>query len=370
MAFINPALSRASMARLDLARQEAQAPPDVDAADQDASPAGLLQRFIQNSDEMSAALTQFRNRRLFELKTDSRPESFESVLDDDVVPKARQVLALCKVADKPVEWLLQMARGLFPDDSDLVLVLRELIRRRQLEGPVRQRLESLLEQVIAQASPKRLKAGINSALKARLFGRAMALRAGFLRQAYRDFLESDAGAASCYEDWVALFGPNRRAAVLAFIEAALLTDIDAQDPSCSRSEFGSLLVRLADLKRLRSADAMFVGGLLNDALVRRYNPEELDWLVFFFGVLKHPGELDQLLSGVLGEQVLLALHRERSMLLQAVRRMCLQLPAELFVENAAAEQLAGQFATLADIAYAHEQIEQRCGMASAYWPEE
>ncbi|MGY2282199.1 type III secretion system gatekeeper subunit SctW [Pseudomonas gingeri] len=367
---INPALTRASLARLDLARQEAQAQPDADPADQDASPAALLQRFIQSSDEMSAALTQFRNRRLFELKTESRPESFESVLDEDVVPKARQVLALGKVADKPVEWLLQMARSLFPDDSDLALVLRELLRRRQLQAPVRQRLESLLEQVIAQASPRRLKAGINSALKARLFGNAMALRATFLREAYRDFLESDAGAVSSYEDWVALFGPGRRVAVLAFIEAALLTDIDAQDPSCSRSEFGSLLARLADLKRLRSADAMFVGGLLDNALVRQYNPQELDWLVFFFGVLKHPDELDQLLSGVLGEQMLLALHRERSSLLQAVRRACLQLPHELFADSAAGERLAEQFAALAQIAHGHEQIEQRRAMTSANWPGE
>ncbi|AMB88011.1 type III secretion regulator InvE [Pseudomonas agarici] len=364
MVLLNPA-TRASMARLDLARQEAQAQPDADSTDQDASPAAALQRFIQSSDEMSAALTQFRNRRLFELKTDSRPESFESVLDEDVVPKARQLLALSKVTDKPVEWLLQMARSLFPDDSDLALVLRELLRRRQLQAPVRQRLESLLEQVIAQASPRRLKAGINSALKARLFGRAMALRASFLREAYRDFLESDDRATCCYEDWVALFGPSRRAAVLAFIEAALLTDIDAQDPSCSRGEFGALLARLADLKRLRSADAMFVGGLLDDALIRQYNPEELDWLVFFFGVLKHPEELDQLLSGVLGEQVWLALHRERSMLLQAVRRRCLQLPTELFAECAAREQLAEQFAALADIAYAHEQIERRRARVSA-----
>lgn len=364
MVSINSATSRAFMARLDAARQDAQAQAEVESTDQDSSPVALLQRFIQNSDEMSAALTRFRHRRHFELKADSCPESFEAVLDDDALPKAQQVLALARVADKPVEWLLQAARGLFPDDSDLVLVLRELLRRGQLSADARQRLERLLETVVAQASPRRLKAGINSALKARLFGRAMALRAGLLREAYRDYLESEVGAACCYEDWVALFGAARRATVLAFIEAALLTDIAAQDPSCSRREFGPLLARLADLKRLRSADSAFVGGMLADELMRQYNGEESDWLVFFFGVLRYPDELDPLLAGVLGERVLLALHSQRSALLQVVRRACLQLPHELFADDDALSRLAGQFVALADIALAHERIERRQGAAS------
>lgn len=46
------------------------------------------------------------------------------------MPKARQVLSLARLADKSTSWLLQMVRSLFPDDSDLALVLRELLRRK------------------------------------------------------------------------------------------------------------------------------------------------------------------------------------------------------------------------------------------------
>ncbi len=109
MVSINSATSRAFMARLDAARQDAQAQAEVESTDQDSSPVALLQRFIQNSDEMSAALTRFRHRRHFELKADSCPESFEAVLDDDALPKAQQVLALARVADKPVEWFSRPA---------------------------------------------------------------------------------------------------------------------------------------------------------------------------------------------------------------------------------------------------------------------
>ncbi|TWC57092.1 type III secretion protein W [Pseudomonas sp. SJZ080] len=361
---ILPAIStggRAAQARLN-AEKAAEHPQSQATADTDLDESGtaaVMQRFVQISDEMSAALAQFRGRRHFELKSDTLTDNFERVLDDDTVPKVRQILSLARLADNPVSWLLQMARKLFADDSDLALVLRELLRRKKLEKSTRQRLETLLQTVVAQASPKRMNAGINAALKARMFGKSMAVRAALLRETYRDFLESDEGPVSCYQDWIALYGPPQRTNVLAFIEAALLTDISAQDPSCSRTEFGQLLVRLNDLKRLRSADGLFIGGLLRDELICQHNPDESDWLVFLFGLLTWPDELDQLLLGVLGERVLLSLHRERSTLLQTVRRFSLQLPLQLFADEEAPLRLAQQFSLLADVAYAHECIEQR-----------
>ncbi|WP_085723148.1 type III secretion system gatekeeper subunit SctW [Pseudomonas sp. R37(2017)] len=351
---------RAAQARLNAekAAEHPQPQADVD-IDLDDSGMGAAQRFVQISDEMSAVLAQFRGRRHFELKSESLTDNFERVLDDDTVPKAQQILKLARLTDKPVNWLLQMARQLFADDSDLALVLRELLRRKKLEAGTRQRLEMLLQAVVANASPKRMNAGINAALKARMFGKTMAVRADLLRETYRDFLESDESPVGCYQDWIALYGAPQRMNVLAFIEAALLTDISAQDPSCSRAEFGQLLARVNDLKRLRSADDLFIGSLLGDALICRHNPDEPDWLVFLFGVLTYPDDLDQLLLGVLGERVLLSAHHERSTLLQTVRRLSLQLPTPLFADEQAPLRLAEQFTRLADIAYTHECIEQR-----------
>ncbi|ROM84642.1 type III secretion regulator InvE [Pseudomonas brassicacearum] len=352
---------RAAQARLNSEKAAEHPQPSVDAwADaDDSATAAVAQRMVQISDELSAALTQFRGRRLFELKSETPTDTFERVLEDDTVPKARQVLSLARLADKPVAWLLDMARQLFPDDSDLALVLRALLRRRNLQSPTRQRLETLLQTVIAQGSPKRMNAGINAALKARMFGASMAVRAGLLRETYRDFLESDDGPLNAYQDWIALYGPSQRMNVLAFIEAALLTDISAQDPSCSHAEFGQLLGRLTDLKHLRSADGLFIDALLGDALVCRHNADEADWLVFLFGVLAYPDDLDQWLLGAVGEPVLLSSHRDRSALLQTVRRLSLRLPPSLFVNEDAPVRLAQQFTRLADVAYAHECLEQR-----------
>ena len=326
---------------------------------EDTSPAAALQRFMQSSDEMSAALTQFRNRRNFEAAVETSMGGFEKVLDDDAVPKAKHILALARLGERSVEWLLQLARGLFPDDSDLVLVLRQLLRQKQLPQATLQRLEKLLHAVQDQAPPKRLKAGINCALKARLFGKKLGLRPGLMRETYRAFLEADDGPVECYEDWIALYGYPHRATVLSFIEAALLTDIDALDPSCSRSEFGELLGKLAQLKRLRSADEAFIKQLLGNALIRRHERQESDLVLFLLGLLRYPDELDQLLHDTFGETVLLASHAERSLVVQVMRAACLSLPVELFPDPQAPQRLAEHFTHMADIAFAHEAIERR-----------
>lgn len=351
---------RAAQARLNSEKAAEFPPPQaIQSEADDGAAVTLSQRLVQASDEMSAALTQFRVRRHFELKSEGVPDNFERVLEDDVLPKVQQLLRLAPLADPPVAGLLSMARKLFADDSDLVWVLRELLRRKALDTVSRQRLETLLQAVVAQACPKRLGAGINAALKARLFGASMAVRAALLRESYRDFLESDDGPVSCYQDWIALYGWGQRRHVLAFIEAALLTDISAQDPSCSRLEFGQLLSRLTGLKCLRSAEILFIDGVLAEPAVCRHNADEGDWLVFLLGLLTCPDELDSLLFGVLGESVRLSPHPERSALVQTVRRLSLQLPLSLFADEQALQRLAPQFSRLAAIAFGHEGLARR-----------
>ncbi|VVP32300.1 hypothetical protein PS865_04425 [Pseudomonas fluorescens] len=326
--------------------------------EEEGTPAAAVQRFVDNSDEMSAALrSQFRRRTDFGSKFEGMSESFERVLEEDVIPRARHIIAIASEGNHSLEWLLQQARGLFPDDSDLVLVLRELLLRRGMAEATRERLQMMLQKVLEQAPAKRLKAGINVALKARMFGKALKMRAALMRDTYRSFLESEAGAAQSYEDWITLYGYQHRGSVLEFIETALLTDIDALDPSCSREEFGQLLKKLGDLKRLRSADAAFIQRLLRNELIVRHNDREPDWLVFLLGLLQYPDELQQMLMEVFGERLLLVEHRERGQLLQILRLMCLALPAELFFDDEALQRLAQQFTELSDRVYAHETLD-------------
>ncbi|WP_434626722.1 YopN/LcrE/InvE/MxiC type III secretion system gatekeeper [Chromobacterium sp. CV08] len=326
---------------------------------EDASPAAEVQRFAQATDEMAAVLTQFRNRRDYDKKLGHLADSFERVLDDETLPKAQRVIQVAKTHGVSAEELLRQARALFPDASDLALVLRELLRRRQLDEVVRKRLQALLKQVEDEAEPRQLKAGINCALKARLFGKALDLSPGLLRASYRQFLESDAAEAEVYADWVASYGLRRRAAVLDFIEGALLADIDAQDPSCSRLEFGQLLGRLTQLKLLRSADSEFVGRLLADPLARRFNADEGGWLLLMLGLLQQPEQVDALLADTVGAEALLSRHAEHSSLLQLLYQACKTLPPRLFLDEAWQPALLEALRDMAAVAYRREQAERR-----------
>lgn len=325
----------------------------------DSNPAAEVQRFVQSTDEMAAALTQFRNRRDYDKKLGHLADSFERVLDEEAQPKAQQIVQVAKAHGISAEELLRQARALFPDDSDLVLVLRELLRRRQLDEVVRKRLEALLKQVEDQADPKPLKAGINCALKARLFGKALQLSPGLLRASYRQFLQSEASEVDVYADWIGSYGYQRRALVLDFIEGALLADIDSQDPSCSRLEFGYLLGRMGQLKLLRSADASFVGGLMSNEHVCAFNGNEADWLLLLLSLLQQPQDLDALLADTVGRSALLSRHREHSTLLQALYQACKALPPVLFVDDRWQGALLDALRQMASIAYRHELVERR-----------
>jgi type III secretion protein W len=360
-----------SQSQLLLKSDNAQPAKIDESGDNDESQMVSVQRFVENSDEMSAALrSQFRRRGDFGSKFEGLAENFERVLQEDLIPHVSKIQALAAQGDRSIEWLLQQARSMFPDDSDLVLVLRELLRRKELPQASRQRLEVLLQQVIDQAPAKRLKAGINCALKAKMFGKALALRASLMRDTYRSFLEAEGSAAESYEDWISIYGYQHRSSVLQFIEVSLLTDIDAMDPSCSRDEFGQLLGKLAILKRLRSADIAFVQRVLKDRVINHYNSSEPDWLVFLLGLLQYPDELESLIEGVFGNQIILIAPRESAELLQLTRLMCLSLPAELFPDDEALARIGDQFMYLAELVYNKETLERHAALVQSVLPQD
>lgn len=325
----------------------------------DATPAAEVQRFVQSTDEMAAAMTQFRNRRDYEKKSDHLTDSFERVLEEDALPKAKQILRIARQHKVSAEELLKQARALFPDESDLVLVLREMLRRWTMDEVVAKRLQALILQVEEQADPQTLKAGINCALKSRLFGKALDLRPGLLRASYRQFLQSEAPEIEVYADWIGSYGYQRRVLILDFIESAMLADINSLDASCSRLEFGYLLGRLGQLKLLRSSDALFVHPLLANPVTVAFNPHEEDWLLLMLSLLQQPQSLDALLADMVGRRTLFSRHYEHSCLLQALYMACKALPPSLFPDDDGQEVTLDALRHMSSIAYRHEQVERR-----------
>jgi type III secretion system YopN/LcrE/InvE/MxiC family regulator len=346
-------LERQSMGEASDSVRDAVAP-------ENRSLAAQMQDLVDASANMAAA-RGFRGRLDFDKKADQTSDHFERALDEEAHPKAQQILKVAKTIAVSGDELLRQARSLFPDISDLIIVLRELLRRRQLDEVVRVRLQKALAQAESEAPPRALKAGINIALKARLFGAKLALSALLLRASYRQFLESEAAEVVIYEEWVTSYGPQRRALVMEFLESALVADMLAQDPSCSRIEFGNLLGKLNQLKLLRSSESLFIDSMLNDPVTRAHNHSETDWLVFMLALMQAPQELDALLTDTVGEQILLSSHATRSRLLQTIRHACHALPQNLFVEQDEIGALWERFEDLAAVSYRHELMALRSG---------
>lgn len=324
------------------------------------SAGGQLKKLAQASDELSAGASQFANRRAFEKKSGSLSESFERVLEEDALPKAQSLMKMASLKESNLLALLRQARSLFPDDSDLIMVLRELLRRK-LAKTVKEKLEAMLAQAQAEANPREVKAGINCALKARLFGKeSLELKPTLLRGSYRLFLQRDDGEAiEDYKDWISCFGYTCRHLVADFIESALVTDRASQDPSCSDLEFGYFFGKLGQLRRLRSADILFIKKLLSNQVIVKLNKNEPDCLVLLFSLLKHPDGIDEYLNELLGNDFLLTKHSDRSIALQSIYRACKLLPQELFKDVEHRPLLLEKLEELAGIGVKHELIEFR-----------
>ncbi|TCL06131.1 type III secretion system gatekeeper subunit SctW [Sodalis ligni] len=323
------------------------------------APVGQLLKFLQSSDEMSALASQFANRRLFDKKGESLSDGFERVLEEDAIPKAKSLLKVASVKEESLVNLLLYARSMFPDDSDLIMVLRELLRHK-LSETLKKRLKALLDEVVAQANPRESKAGINCALKARLFSQKyLGLKPSLLRSSYRRYLQNEQHAIEDYKDWIACYGYQYRGVVLDFIKAALLTDIDSQDPSCSKLEFGDLIGKLSQVKLIRSGDELFIKKLMNNNTMAALNKSEPEWLMLFFSLLEYPEEIGNHLHILLGDRFMLTYHRERSAILQLLFQACKSLPHGLFHSAESAFRLLRDLQSFASIAYKHELIEDR-----------
>jgi type III secretion system YopN/LcrE/InvE/MxiC family regulator len=317
------------------------APVNVDNAD-DTTPAALQQKYVDMADDMASVATQFRNRREFDKKGAVADENFDRVLEEDVYPKGKRLATISAVQNVSLDRLMSQARSLFPDDSDLFLVLKELLKRKKLSQIQRNTLTAMLETVTREANPRELRAGINCALKARLFGVSLGLKASRLRQTYRRFLESDRTPLDEYEDWIACYGYQARHIVTDFVQESLVIDIRAEDPSCSLMEFGNLLVYMRKLQILRTADREFIMALLKRKQFsinmdcrsdeERELQKEKSWLLLLFGLIRDDLDPEDLLCEAIA-QFHLTTHMARSVWLNAVRAAYKKLPPELFSES-------------------------------------
>ncbi|HAG8013963.1 TPA: YopN family type III secretion system gatekeeper subunit, partial [Escherichia coli] len=241
-------------------------------------PAGKEARFLQATDEMSAALTQFMKKKIYEEQLANFLDGEEYVLEDQPIEKTDKVMEALKAATTHDYEVYSFAKKLFPDESELVVVLRAILRKKQISENVRLNAEALLKKVNQETTKKFINSGINSALKAKLFGQALSLNPKLLRASYRQFLMAEDDAVDTYVEWIGSYGYQNRILVTKFIKETLFSDINALDASCSSLEFGMFLNKLSQLLSLQSAEALFLKTLMNNPIIKKFISAEDYWI--------------------------------------------------------------------------------------------
>ena len=296
-------------------------------------PAGKEARFLQATDEMSAALTQFMKKKIYEEQLANFLDGEEYVLEDQPIEKTDKVMEALKAATTHDYEVYSFAKKLFPDESDLVVVLRAILRKKQISENVRLNAEALLRKVNQETTKKFINSGINSALKAKLFGQALSLNPKLLRASYRQFLMAEDDAVDTYVEWIGSYGYQNRMLVTKFIKETLFSDINALDASCSSLEFGMFLNKLSQLLSLQSAEALFLKTLMNNPIIKKFISAEDYWIFFLISLIKFPKTAEELLKNALVTLPADANYKDKTLLLKAIYSGCTNLPFSLFINN-------------------------------------
>jgi len=304
----------------------------TDAANHRTRP-GLHAQSIQMADDLSALVTSMGNSRTRALGRESlRGAAWMHHMLDPQAPRKldnlRQQLLRGEIPN--LASLRTLLSQLFPDPSDQVAALRVLLADTELEVR-RKELAELLDEVLDGPDGTRARAGVNAALKARMHAPALQATPERLRRSYQEFLVEEEPVGS-YETWMALYGYERRLAVVDFIEQALAADMSSLDPSCSRLEFGRLLKRVRQLTTLRSADHMLLLHCWQPAAMTSMGLTPAVLTSGLLAMVRAGGGMKRLFAEVMPEVRVALEASARILLLQGLRRFMRALPHALWTD--------------------------------------
>ncbi|EHF3472365.1 YopN family type III secretion system gatekeeper subunit, partial [Proteus mirabilis] len=149
-------------------------------------------QLIEISDDMSMVATLFSQRlgKLLDKKANKGQEALY-IAEDGADEKLDKVMLQFRKSGRSLQELLQYLRKMFPDPSDLVMVLRELLRKKKLGAQLDAGIENEINRLLAGEEGKQIKAGINIALQAKAFAKLLCLDASVLRDLYRSYIILD-----------------------------------------------------------------------------------------------------------------------------------------------------------------------------------
>ncbi|MBG6038643.1 type III secretion system gatekeeper subunit SctW [Proteus cibarius] len=288
-------------------------------------------QLIEISDDMSMVATLFSQRFGQRLeKKANRGKNTLYIAEEGADKKLDKVMMLFRKSGRSLQELLQYLRKMFPDESDLVMVLRELLRKKKLGAQLDAGIENEINNLLEGENGKQIRAGINIALQAKAFAKLLSLDASTLRNLYRSYINLDLEPIYFFQMWIEEYDLKQCAIILNFLTQSLICDMQSLMPSCSKSsEFGYLLERVNKLRTLYSFIEMNVKTLEKKDLKNTITEKDLYKLIFYG--MTFPDEMEKYLISLLENEWLNYLTNIKMKLLQGLKAMFNEYPESLYL---------------------------------------
>lgn len=285
------------------------------------------------ADDMSMIASQFSQRygKLLDKKAE-RGKSALYITEEGADKKLDKVLMKFKNSGQSLQDLLAYLRQMFPDESDLVMVLRELLRKKKLGALLDAGIENEIERLLNSENAKNIRAGINVALKAKTFGKLLSLNPSVLRDLYRNYINLDIEPIYFFHMWMEEYDLNQCTIILTFLTQSLLCDMQSLMPSCAQSsEFGQLLERVSKLRALYSFIELNLTVFKQKELKNTVTEKQVYQLLFHGMTI--PDEMNEYLSSLLSNEWACLLITIKMRLLQELKTMFNKYPESLYLSD-------------------------------------
>ncbi len=288
-------------------------------------------QLIEISDDMSMVATLFSQRFGQRLeKKANRGKNTLYIAEEGADKKLDKVMMLFRKSGRSLQELLQYLRKMFPDESDLVMVLRELLRKKKLGAQLDAGIENEINNLLEGENGKQIRAGINIALQAKAFAKLLSLDTSTLRNLYRSYINLDLEPIYFFQMWIEEYDLKQCTIILNFLTQSLICDMQSLMPSCSKSsEFGYLLERVNKLRTLYSFIEMNVKTLEKKDLKNTITEKDLYQLIFYG--MTFPDEMEKYLISLLENEWLNYLTNIKMKLLQGLKTMFNEYPESLYL---------------------------------------
>jgi|SRR5471030_87426 len=348
-----------SVTGVDFNRIETQMPENrtgqpVNDAGDDALPVNLQEEMSNAAEEMADLLSAFGRFSKAGRKNDSADNDYVSSMLEDQADEKLDTLIRQVAKLRDLNNLLNFARQLFPNDSDLMLALREMLLSRKLSELQKKKIKEAIADLEKFGDSKKMQSGINVGRLAKRFSDSSgnkALSAKDLRNSYLNFLELEMPAGFIYKDWIDVYGYENRTRLLAFTLSALIADMKANEPGIHSSEFGPLSAKLSDARVLHTLDK-----LLNESFaqfpfreqMRNYQLmlAEADIVGLYMAGLVDADEFKLVLKDFSKNFMSLLLVKQRAMVIQELRNVYNMTPEFLFTDAIYREVVINHLASL------------------------